>query len=126
MFTFLYELLCGQSDSIDPAYTTDVYPSVGLFTLLFALVFALVFYLALGRWKPIWDKLKHWIVTLILLAVVAVFFALTQAKGATGESSYTSFMYKFSLVNALYAIIYFIIFSLLLKKASIFASHTPF
>ena len=123
MFKSLYEVLTGTN--ADPVYGTDVYPIVGLFTLIFSLIFALVFYLALGRWKPVWDKLVHWIITLILLVAIAVIFALSQAKGATGEDV-DAFMVKFSLVNALYATIYFIIFSFLLKKASIFAKRTPF
>lgn len=123
MFKLIYELLAGKND--DPVFANDVYPSVGLFTLLFAFIIALIFYLALGRWKPIWDKLIHWIITLILLVSIAIFFALTQSKGATGED-YNAFMYKFSLVNALVASFYFIIFSFLLKKASIFAKRTPF
>lgn len=124
MFKFLYELICGQS--VDPTYANNIFPSVGLFTLVFSLAFAIIFYLVLGRWKPIWDKLKHWIITIILLIGLSVFFALTQAKGATAEESYDSFMYKFALVNALYAVVYFIIFSLLLRKVSIFAKRTPF
>ncbi len=123
MFKFIYELLGGKN--ADPVYSTEVYPAVGLFTLLFALIFALIFYLALGRWKPVWDKLSHWIITLIVLIGVAVYFALSQAKGSTGED-YDAYMYKFSLVNALIATIYFVIFSILLKKASIFAKRTPF
>lgn len=123
MFKLMYELLAGKND--DPVFANDVYPSVGLFTLLLALIFTLIFYLALGRWKPIWDKLIHWIITLIFLVIIAIFFALTQSKGATGED-YNAFMYKFSLVNALIASLYFVIFSLLLKKASIFAKRTPF
>ncbi len=123
MFKFIYELFCGKN--ADPIYATDVYPSVGLFTLIFAFVFALIFYLALGRWKPVWDKFSHWIITLIILLVVAFYFALSQAKGATGEDA-DAFMYKFSLVNDLLATIYFFIFSILLKKASIFAKRTPF
>lgn len=124
MFKFLYELICGQN--VDPTYGNNVYPSVGLFTLVFSLAFAIIFYLVLGRWKPIWDKLKHWVITIILLIGLSVFFALTQAKGATAEESYDSFMYKFALVNALYAVVYFIIFSLFLRKLSIFAKRTPF
>lgn len=122
MFKFLYELF---GKNADPIYGTEVYPAVGLFTLVFSFVFVIVFYLALGRWKPIWDKLGHWIVTLIILVLFAVYLALTQSKRATGED-YDSFMYSFALVNALYAAIYFIVFSLLLKKASIFAKRTPF
>jgi glucan phosphoethanolaminetransferase (alkaline phosphatase superfamily) len=124
MFQFLYELLCGVN--IDPTYVTDVYPFVGLFTLILAVVFCAVFYLALGRWKPIWDKLLHWIITILILIGIAVLFALSQSKGAIGADSYDSYMIKFSLVNALYAVVYFIVLSFLLKKASIFAKRTPF
>ena len=123
MFKFLYELIAGKN--ADPIYATDVFPAVGLFTLLFSLIFGLVFYLALGRWKPVWDKLIHWVISLVILVGIAFFFALSQAKGATGEDA-DAYMYKFSLVNSLYAAIYFIIFSILLKKASIFAKRTPF
>ncbi|MEJ7677476.1 MAG: hypothetical protein WKG06_06315 [Segetibacter sp.] len=107
MFKLIYELLAGKND--DPVFANDVYPSVGLFTLLSAFILALIFYLALGRWKPIWDKLIHWVITLIFLVIIAIFFALTQSKGATGED-YNAFMYRFSMVNALVAFIYFIIF----------------
>lgn len=123
MFKFLYEFIAGKN--ADPIYSTDVFPAVGLFTLLFSLIFGLVFYLALGRWKPVWDKLIHWIITLVILVAIAFYFALSQAKGATGEDA-DAYMYKFSLVNALLAAVYFIIFSILLKKASIFAKRTPF
>jgi hypothetical protein len=123
MFTSLYELLCGRND--DPIYASDVYPNVGLFTLVFAAVFAIIFYLLLGRWKPVWDKVSHWIITLIILIAIAFFLALSQSKSATGEEA-DSFMYKFSLINALIATVYFFIFSILLKKTSIFAKRTPF
>ena len=124
MFKYLYELICGQN--VDPTYAASVYPSVGLFTLIFAFSFAVIFYLVLGRWKPIWDKLRHWVITIVLLIGLSAFFALTQAKGATAEESFNSFMYKFSMVNSFYAVVYFILFSLLLKRASIFAKRTPF
>jgi len=123
MFTSIYETLCGTND--DPVYATDVYPNVGLFTLVFALVFALIFYLLLGRWKPVWDKLSHWMITLLILIGIAFYLALSQSKSSTGEDA-DSFMYKFSLVNAILALVYFVIFSILLKKTSIFAKRTPF
>lgn len=123
MFKFIYEFLGGKN--ADPVYATDVYPNVGLFTLLFALIFGLIFYLALGRWKPVWDKTVHWIITLVILVAIAFYFALSQAKGSTGEDS-DAYMIKFSLINALIATIYFVIFSILMKKASIFAKRTPF
>src|SRR5690242_11071246 len=112
MFTGLYELLCGKND--DPIYASEVYPNVGLFTLVFAIVFAIIFYLLLGRWKPVWDKVSHWIISLIILMGVAFYLALSQSKSATGEEA-DSFMYKFAIINAVIVLIYFFIISILLK-----------
>jgi len=124
MFKFLYELLCGKN--VDPTYATDVYPFVGMFTLLTVLLFVALFYVALGRWKPVWYNLKHWFVTLIILLVFGFFLAFTKSKEVTGEDTHTSFMWKLAFVNVLFTFIYFLVFSLLFKKISIFAKHTPF
>jgi glucan phosphoethanolaminetransferase (alkaline phosphatase superfamily) len=123
MFKTLYELLVGQNTN--PAYASDVFPTVGLFTLAFAGIAAILFYLLLGRWRPIWHKTVHWLVTILILAAAAGYIAVSVAKKATEEDA-DSYMYTFSLINVLYVIVYFIILSLLLKKASIFAKRTPF
>jgi hypothetical protein len=123
MFQKIYELLCGQNN--DPTYATNIYPSVGLFTLIFALVFVLVFYIALGRWKNIWYTRIHWTITIILFAALSFGFGLIQAKGETGADSFDSFMVKFGLINALYAVIYFVLLSFLLKRFSIYSKRTP-
>ena len=124
MFRILYELLCGRN--IDPTYATDIYPTVGLFTLIGAAIGCAVFYLALGRWRPIFDKLVHWIISVVLIALIAGILALRLARGAIGGDDYDSYMVKFSMVNGLYAAIFFVLLSLMLKKASIFAKRTPF
>lgn len=123
MFTAIYELLSGTND--DPIYASDVYPNVGLFTLVFAIVFAILFYLLLGRWRPVWDKTVHWIITMVLLAGIAFYLAVSQSVNATGEEA-DAFVYKFAIINAVLVVVYFFIFSVLLKKASIFAKRTPF
>jgi len=123
MFQKLYELLCGKND--DPTYATGIFPTVGLYTLIFAIVFALIFYLALGRWKNIWYTRIHWVITLILVGIVSGVFGLFQAKSAVGADSFDSFMIKFSIINAVVAIVYFIILSFLLKPFSIFSKRTP-
>lgn len=123
MFKMLYELLAGKNSN--PAYATDVFPTVGLFTIAFAGVAAILFYLLLGRWRPIWHKTVHWLVTMLILAAVAGYIAVSVAKKATEEDA-DSYMYTFSFINVLFVVVYFIILSLLLKKASIFAKRTPF
>lgn len=123
MFQTIYEMLCGKND--DPIYATNVFPSVGLLTLIFAAVFAAIFYLALGRWRNVWHTRMHWIITLVLLALLSGVFGLMEAKGEIGADSFDTFMIKFSLINAFYAIIYFIILSFLLKRFSIYSKRTP-
>lgn len=124
MFTQLYELLIGTHD--DPTFAESIFPSVGFITLALSLIVALAFYLALGRWKPIWHKLFHWVMTLIGLMVTSFVLGLTQAKGAIGAPEADFYMIKFAIVNAIFSFLYFILFSFLMKKASIFAKRTPF
>ena len=124
MFRVLYELLCGRN--IDPTYASDVYPAVGLFTLIGVGIGCAIFYLALGRWRPVFDKLIHWIISIILIAVIMGFLAFRLAQGAVGADNFDSYMFKFSMVNALYAAVFFFLLSFLFKKLSIYAKRTPF
>ena len=124
IFSNFYEWCIGSND--DPIYRDQVFFTVGLFTLLIALVFSIVFYLGLGRWKPVFYKLVHWIIAMVFLAIIAALLALLQSKGATKANDFDAYMVRFSLFNVLISVIYYIIFSLLLKRFSIFARHTPF
>ena len=124
VFTSLYEWCIGAND--DPVYKDEVFSSVGVFTLLIALVFCLIFYVGLGRWKPVFYRLNHWVITIILLSVLSGFLALGESKGATQATFLDSYMISFAVYNALFAAICFIILSFILKKASIFSKRTPF
>lgn len=122
IFTSMYEALIGANPDY-PEYREGIFSSVGLFTLLLALVVCIIFYAGLGRWKPVFHKPGHWVITLVLVAIISFLLAYFQAKGTLATTdSYTT---RFALFNALYGVIYFIIFSLILKRFSIFAKHTP-
>jgi Na+/melibiose symporter-like transporter len=123
MFSLLYELLGGKNDN--PVYEESIFPAVGLFTIILSVLFAVIFYVLLGRWRPVWDKQKHWLITMILLALIASGLAYSQARNGT-EDDADAYMFTFSMINALYAVVYFVILSLLFKRASIFAKRTPF
>ncbi len=122
MFYVLYELLAGQNP--DPTYASVVFPFVGLFTLVFVFVIVVLFYLALGRYKPVWDKTIHWAITLVVLLLASFWFAMINAEAETGESG--SYVYRFAFVNVFVTFIYYVAFSLLLKRFSIYAKRTPF
>lgn len=123
-FSSLYEWCIGRND--DPIYKDEVFFSVGLFTVLIAATFCVIFYVGLGRWKPFFYQLSHWIITIIVVAVVSGFLALQQSKGATQSTDFDAYMIRFSLFNALISAIYFFLLSILFKRASIFARRTPF
>lgn len=124
IFTTIYQLVIGKND--DPIYEDEVFFSVGLFTLLLALAFCLIFYLALGRWKAFFSQLKHWIITLLVVLLLTGLLALQQSAAATQAITVDAYMVRFALFNALFAVLCFCIFSLLLKPLSIFARRTPF
>lgn len=122
MFSTLYEIFIGENPDY-PEYRESIFSAVGIITIVIAGLLAAIFYLALGRWRPVWDKRVHWVITLVLAAVLGFVLAYTQATGTLGASD--SYVVRFGLFNAVFAALYFLIFSLLLKRFSIFARHTP-
>lgn len=122
MFSYLYTLLCGKT--IYPEYKDHIYPFIGLFTFLLAFALAFIFYIIIGRKWTVWYKTTHWIITMVVILFIAFAFAFNYAEEETGGN--TPFDYTFAMVNTLYAFIYYILFSILLKRFSIFAKRTPF
>lgn len=124
MFPLLYELLLGQND--DPIYVENIFTPVGVLTLLVTLALAVAFYLLLGRWRAVFHRTPHWIITLVVVAIFAYAYAVYYALDQTNLPESDSYMQGFGGVNLLYALIEFSIFSILLKRFSIFAKRTPF
>ena len=124
MFTTLYELILGQNN--DPIYRDEIFTPVGTITFFVALLLAAVFYAGLGRWKAVFHRGIHWFIALAIMLVFAYGYAVGYALDRTGEAGTDSYMNGFGAVNALYAGLEFFIFSLLLKRFSIFARRTPF
>lgn len=123
IFSTFYEITTGENSNV-PEYQDGIFDLVGIFTLVLSIVMCLVFYVALGRWRQVWYRGIHWVITLILVALFAFGFAFVYSKSVIGSSD--GYMFGFSFVNALYASIYYFGFSFLFKKFSIFSKHTPF
>ncbi len=123
VFVQVYEVLIG-ANPLNPEYRDNVFASVGLISIIASLVISLIFYIALGRWKPLFYKAVHWIITLSATGFTGFCIAhVLTSKEIGGTDSYA---FRFALINAFYTALYFCIFSLLLKRFSIFARHTPF
>ena len=123
VFSSLYELFIGDNPDY-PEYRESIFDAVGLLTLIIVFVICLIFYAGLGRWKPLFHKLSHWIITLIIAAVFGFAFAYVQCSNTLGTTD--SYVTRFSIFNSVFAVVYFVIFSLILKRISIFAKRTPF
>lgn len=122
IFSNLYELVIGSNADF-PEYRQGIFDSVGLFTLVMAIVLCLLFYVALGRWKAIWYTTVHWVITIVIVALIGFAFAYTQSKGQLG--SVNSYLIRFAIFNSIFAAIYFIALSFLFKNFSIFSKRTP-
>lgn len=124
VFSTLYEWSVGKNN--DPIYADEVFYAVGIFSLVIALGCSLLFYLGAGRWKPLFHQLTHWLIVLLVVALLAGLLALQQSKSATQSTVTDAYMVRFALFNSLFSVACFALFSLLLKRFSIFAKHTPF
>lgn len=124
VFTGLYELIIGINGDF-PEYRENIFPLTGLITFILSLVICLFFYVVLGRWKNIWHKLIHWVITIVLVAIIGFGFAYSQATGIL-QISPDSYLFGFAAINALYSALYFIAASFIFKNFSIFSKRTPF
>ncbi|EDM35356.1 hypothetical protein PBAL39_12840 [Pedobacter sp. BAL39] len=123
IFSGLYELISGSNEDV-PEYFDEVYDTVGQITVAVIMLMILIFYLLLGRWKPVFHKLGHWISTLILIMVAAFGIAFITARDVIGEVD--AYTVRFSLMNAILSALLFILLSIIFKRMSVFSKRTPF
>ncbi|OCX54270.1 hypothetical protein BEL04_08410 [Mucilaginibacter sp. PPCGB 2223] len=123
LFTGIYELLCGKNPDI-PDYRETIYRSVGLLTLVMAIVIGLLFYLVLGRWRNVWYTRIHWVLTVIIAALIGFGLAYGIAKGIIGSAD--AYLTQFALLNGVLLAVYLILLSLFFKRFSIYSKRTPF
>jgi len=123
IFTPIYEMLVGTNQE-SPEYRDGIFSSVGIISIIASIATCLLFYIALGRWKPVFHKIIHWTITLSVTALTGFYLAYALANKEIGGID--AYALRFAFINALYAGVYFSMLSLLLKRVSIFAKHTPF
>ncbi|TGE19665.1 hypothetical protein [Hymenobacter elongatus] len=126
-FRFLYELIgTPQPPSETPVYREVIFPNVGLLTIGLSLAMVLIFYYIINRAMGVatFNKLRHWVIFLVLNAVLAFIIGIWQANSQAVASH--SYVYWMSTWNAILGLFWFFLFSVLLKRGSTNASTTPF
>jgi hypothetical protein len=125
-FKFIYQLFLSapQPPQSRPVYWNEIFPTVGLVTVLSALAMMVIFYYVINHWLPIafFRKAWHWVLFMIISAVIGFGYAVSYAHGKEVEGDY---VYNFAAVNALYGALFYLIFSFLLRRWSRGASTTP-
>lgn len=119
LFNFLYELFWSPAN---PAYRSEIFPMVGVTSTITVLLLALVFYLVLGRWIAGWNHDKHWTITLVILIA---FNGIILLVSALSSVDFSPFVLYFLLINSIYILIFWMIFSAIFKQFSILAKKTP-
>ncbi|MBA9076125.1 hypothetical protein [Rufibacter quisquiliarum] len=125
-FSGLYELFLGRPmpANFTQDYREVIFPNTGLLLLVISLALVVLYYyvfnrvMSTGFYKP-----KHWVVMLLLNAVIAFAVPIMQVNGNGVETH--SYTYTFAFVNAVLSLVLFFVFSLLLKKGSVQAWTTP-
>ncbi|AKD05768.1 hypothetical protein PKOR_16195 [Pontibacter korlensis] len=125
-FSGLYEIVLGRP--IPANFTNDyrevVFPNTGLMLFIISLAMVVVYYYVLNRMMSTGlYKTQHWVMFLILNAIIAFIIPITQVTGNEIETH--AYTYMFAFVNVVYSLILFFVFSILLKRGSVQAWTTP-
>ncbi|WP_026463605.1 hypothetical protein [Adhaeribacter aquaticus] len=127
-FKFIYELFLSspQPPQTRPIFWNEIFPTVGLVNIALSLLFMAIFYYLINHILPIafFKKAGHWAIFLFLNAALNFWFALQYCDGKEVEQN--SYVWSFCTVNAIYAAIFYILFSFLFRRWSRGASTTPF
>lgn len=123
MFDLLYEYTVSSHANLEQL-AEGAFMTVGVVTFIVAIVDAMVYYLLINRITDKLDQIIHWLLFLILNLVFAFTFAYFIADDYIDEGNPQPVL--FWVMNTVYSGLYFFIASILLKKASKYATKIPF
>jgi hypothetical protein len=133
-FASLYEL--GDMFYFDTfsndMYDYDIYMTIGWFLIASSLVMMFVYYIVIDH--PKFSRWFHWALWILILATINFGFAYYWSSTELGfiyedigtEVPYSNEFTNFSIVNAIWSIVFGFIFSIALKWRAVSARRTPF
>lgn len=127
LFRFLYEIIGAPQPPADtPVYRDVIFPNIGLLNLAVSLALVVIFYYVINRAMGVatFNKGRHWAIFLVLNALIA--FGITVWQASAQQVTEHSYIYWLATWNAILGLLWFFLFSVLLKRGSTNASTTPF
>jgi hypothetical protein len=123
LFAAMYGLLHGAQG---PLYIEHVYPQSGAALLGWTVITVSVYYYVVGWVSAEYNMTRHWFVTLALNSAVSMMTALAVCRFAFGSWDLEAPVVTFTLIQGLYAALFFVVLSLAVKWGSPNARRTPF
>ena len=131
-FAFLYECFGYIQGFSDELYNSGVYISIGFLMLAISVVGMLIYYYLINH--PKFNRWWHWLFVVVLLAVINFCIAWAMSDGViwsnhnqTIPDNYSvSYFVTFSIINALWSVIFSFAFSMLFKWKSTNCKYSPF
>ncbi|MDR2424938.1 MAG: hypothetical protein LBD59_09485 [Prevotellaceae bacterium] len=131
-FAFLYETLSYLNTFSDDMYNTNAYVPTGLSSVAISLAGMTIYYYLINH--PRLNRWFHWFGMSLILAVInfgiawimsdKALFALYSEQGQ--EMPYGYEIFTFSLINAVWTLVFNFVFSMIIKWWSRNCDHTPF
>jgi hypothetical protein len=118
----------------DQMFSNNLYMSIAMSSVIVAFVITILYYYVIDR--PGTAKLGVWFIALLLGAIASVLIAFVSANngltdvyasiGADIPPGFSSDMFLFSLVNAMWVVLLMIFLSFIFKWKSTNSSYIPF
>lgn len=119
---WFYQLLHGIQD--DPLWD-EVYVISFVLLLIVTLVVLVVYYRVITSYYINWFKTKYWflfmIVNSFLVALINYIVAITTIEGI----KYSKEFLTFAIINFIYALGFYLVFSIFMRRFSRHARYTP-
>ena len=133
LFSGLYELFGYVQDFSEDLYETGVNFPVGILMVLISAAGMAVYYYVVNH--PKFNRWIHWLLVVGVLALINFGIAWAMSDGAlfnyyfevNQELPYPAMDFvTYSLVNAIWSVVFSFIFSMCMKWGSTNAKHSPF
>lgn len=127
IFYSFYEIFYGVDSFVDAFSFSELYGIIGIVTLAIALFTTVLFYFIINSTN--FNKLAHWLIIMAVTFGIVFLFTFMYPQDIVMENDFeisNEQFITFGLINALIAIVYYFVFSVILKRWSVNGSVTPF